>query len=51
VTEGTATTQRMGLTAHMYLNSTAITSLDFEPSAGANWLVGSSFYLYGIKNS
>jgi hypothetical protein len=51
VSEGTATTQRMGITAHMFTSNTVITSLVFFPASGSNWLAGSSFYLYGIKNS
>jgi hypothetical protein len=38
------------LTAHLYRNTAAITSILLKPPSG-NWVVGSSFYLYGIKNS
>ena len=37
--------------ADLYRNTTAITSVTFAPVTGPNWLSGSSFYLYGIKNS
>jgi hypothetical protein len=37
--------------ANLYRNTTAITSITIVPNTGPNWLSGSSFYLYGIKNS
>jgi hypothetical protein len=46
-----AATTYNSLQAHLYRNTTAITSLSFAPSNGPNYVSGSSFYLYGIKNS
>ena len=37
--------------AYLYRNTSAITSLLFAPLTGPNYVSGSSFYLYGIKNS
>ena len=34
-----------------WANTAAITSLSMYPETGPNWITGSSFYLYGIKNS
>lgn len=36
--------------AHLYLNSTAISSITISANSG-NFVSGSSFFLYGIKNS
>jgi hypothetical protein len=43
----------MDTTAHLWRNSSAVTSITISPGFGSayNWLTGSSFYLYGIKNS
>jgi hypothetical protein len=38
-------------TANLWRNTAAITSLAMYPETGPNWVTGSSFYLYGIKNS
>jgi hypothetical protein len=35
----------------LWTNTAAITSLAMYPETGPNWVAGSSFYLYGIKNS
>lgn len=37
--------------AYLYRGGSAINSISLVPSNGTNWLTGSSFYLYGIKNS
>lgn len=37
--------------ANMYRGSSGISSVVFTPEVGPNFLSGSSFYLYGIKNS
>jgi hypothetical protein len=37
--------------ATLYPNSTAISSITLTPVTGPNLIAGSSFYLYGIKNS
>lgn len=50
VTETNATATDMLAQAHLWRNTAAITSIVFSLSAG-NFVSGSSFYLYGIKNS
>jgi hypothetical protein len=50
VGETNATAIQMGITAGMWRNTAAVTTIAFSPS-GSNFLTGSSFYLYGIKNS
>jgi hypothetical protein len=47
----TAATTYNSVQAHLYRNTSAITSLSFAPSNGPNFVSGSSFFLYGIKNS
>jgi hypothetical protein len=37
--------------AGLFRNTSAITTLLFAPNNSTNFLAGSSFYLYGIKNS
>ena len=37
--------------AHLYRNTTAISSITITSGNAANLFTGSSFYLYGIKNS
>lgn len=44
-------TAYMRANAYLWNNTSAITSMVLSPSNGTNWLSGSSFYLYGIKNS
>jgi hypothetical protein len=52
VVENNSTTVNQILTdAALYRGTSAISSIAFTPSAGTNFLSGSSFYLYGIKNS
>jgi hypothetical protein len=41
----------IGQTALLWRNTAAITSLTLASNSGNNYLVGSSFYLYGVKNS
>ena len=50
VTENNATQAITGLSANLWSDTAAITSLTFN-SIGTNFVSGSSFYLYGIKNS
>jgi hypothetical protein len=37
--------------AGYWRNTAAITSIQILPIGGPNWVTGSSFYLYGIKNT
>ena len=37
--------------AYLYRSNTAISTLKFAPPSAVNFAAGSSFYLYGIKNS
>ena len=37
--------------ASLWSLTSAITSITISPINGPNWLTGSSFYLYGVKNS
>jgi len=46
-----ATDNYLRALADLFRNTSAITSMTFTPEIGPNWLTGSSFYLYGIKNS
>ena len=48
--EDNATAAIVGTTAGLWSNTAAITSVTIS-AAGANWLAGSSFYLYGISKS
>jgi hypothetical protein len=50
VTENNGTTAYINASAQLYRSTTAVTQLDLYPNAG-NFVSGSSFYLYGIKNS
>jgi hypothetical protein len=47
----TATGVFMAANANLYRSNTAISNINIAPINGSNWLTGSSFYLYGIKNS
>lgn len=51
VNENNATSAYSGLTAGLWSNTSAITSLKLTPVYGTSWLQNSSAYLYGIKNS
>ena len=46
-----ATYDRIGATAGLYRNTTAVSSLKLTLLTGPNFMSGSSFFLYGIKNS
>ena len=50
VDENNATSAFMTLLASLWSSNSAITSLTFAPEAN-NFDVGSSFYLYGVKNA
>jgi hypothetical protein len=41
----------MTAVASLWRNTAAITSIEIDQVTGPNFLTGSSFYLYGIKNS
>jgi hypothetical protein len=51
VSENDATAALMMLTAGLWSNSAAITSITLNPNGGGNFVTNSTFYLYGIKNS
>jgi hypothetical protein len=51
VTENNATGALAGLSAGLWSNSAAISSITFANQDGSNFVQYSSFYLYGIKNS
>ena len=52
VAENNATTPiYMVMLAGLWSNTSAITSITAFPGGGANFISGSTFYLYGIKNS
>jgi hypothetical protein len=41
----------MGFYGALWANNAAITSITITPDSGTNWLIHSTAYLYGIKNS
>jgi hypothetical protein len=47
----TGLNQQIYALANLWRNTAAITSITAFPGGGANFVSGSSFYLYGIKNS
>ena len=49
--ENNTTAAFVSATAGLARVPSAITQIDLTPGSGLNWLAGSSFYLYGIKNS
>jgi len=49
--ETNATGSLMSANALLWSNTTAISSIQLQNPQGANFVSGSSFYLYGIKNS
>lgn len=49
--ETNATTAYMGAIAGLWSNTATISQLDLTPNSGVNFVSGSSFFLYGIKNS
>ena len=51
VVEDNATGTYMGLTASLWRDNTAVSSITLFPESGPNFVSGSRFDLYGIKNS
>ena len=51
VSETNATAAYMSTFAGLYRGTSGITRLSFTPYGSTNFVTGSSFYLYGIKNS
>lgn len=49
--ETNATDARMMVVAGLYSSTSAISSITLTDISTANWVSGSSFYLYGIKNT
>lgn len=49
--EDNSTAATIQVAAGLWSNTAAITQLNLRPNAGSNFLSGSSFFLYGIKNS
>ena len=49
--ESNASSTGLSINAGLYSSTAAITSIKVSPINGPNWITGSSFYLYGIKNS
>jgi hypothetical protein len=49
--EHNATAARLRATAGLYRSTSVITSAKLTPEAGSSFVSGSSFFLYGIKNS
>lgn len=49
--ENNATTGYLGVAAGLWRSTSAITSISITNAFGGNMLSGSSFFLYGIKNS
>jgi len=48
ITENNATYTAMWLTANLWSNTAAITSIALSPSTANNWVQYSTFYLYGV---
>ena len=51
VGENNATAAQMAVDAQLWRNTAALNSITIAPGAGTNFVSGSSFYLYGVKNS
>ena len=49
--EDNATNANQNTTAILWANTAAVTTIELTPETGPNFLSGSSFFLYGIKNS
>ena len=52
VAETNASTEYLGVSAQQFRGTAGLTTISFDQSVnGTYWYTGSSFYLYGIKNS
>ena len=51
VSENNGTTAYAGMAANLWSNTAAITSVEFTPDSGSNFVQYSSIYMYGIKSS
>jgi hypothetical protein len=51
VSENNATASNMALTANLWSDSAAITSIKLTPAGGGNFVQHSTAYLYGISNA
>lgn len=51
VAESNASGANMGVTASLWRDTTAVSSITIFPESGPNFVSGSRFDLYGIKNS
>ena len=51
VSENNATTAYVVASAHLLGNTAAVTGITLTDGSGGSFATGSSFYLYGIKNS
>lgn len=49
--DNSAGNARVGADAMLWRNTSAVSSILLTPNTGPNFVSGSSFYLYGIKNS
>jgi hypothetical protein len=49
--EDNISTARLAMSASLFRESTVISSISCAPTSGTVWSAGSSFYLYGVKNS
>jgi len=49
--EDNAVNANQNANAILWSNTSSITSIELTPETGPNFVTGSSFYLYGIKNS
>ena len=49
--EGNTAAFSMGVNAGLWRNNAAVTSINIVSFVGANFVTGSSFYLYGISNA
>ena len=49
--ENNTTAAFLGVSANLFAGTTAISSLSLTENNGSNFMIGSSFYLYGISNA